>query len=68
MYKNKSKIIIGKNIKQIEGYKSFIPERFPPQNLSLQGEKLIHLLSTSSLLLGKLDGLTKLVPDIDFFI
>lgn len=68
MYKNESKVIIGKNVKQIEGYKSFIPERFPPRNLSFQGEKLIQLLSTSSILLGKLDGLTKLVPDIDFFI
>lgn len=68
MYKNESKVIIGKNVKQIEGYKAFIPERFPPRNLSFQGEKLIQLLSTSSILLGKLDGLTKLVPDIDFFI
>ena len=45
MYKNESKVIIGKNVKQIEGYKAFIPERFPPQNLSFQGEKLIQLLS-----------------------
>ena len=68
MYKKNSKINIGKYIKQIEGYKAFIPEKFPPKNLSFQGERLIQLLSTSSLLLGKLDGLTKLVPDIDFFI
>ena len=68
MYKKNSKVNIGKYIKQIEGYKAFIPEKFPPKNLSFQGERLIQLLSTSSLLLGKLDGLTKLVPDIDFFI
>ena len=68
MYKKNSKVDIGKYIKQIEGYKAFIPEKFPPKNLSFQGERLIQLLSTSSLLLGKLDGLTKLVPDIDFFI
>ena len=68
MYKKNSKINIGKYIKQIEGYKAFIPEKFPPKNLSFQGERLIQLLSTSSLSLGKLDGLTKLVPDIDFFI
>jgi len=68
MYKKNSKVNIGKYIKQIEGYKAFVPEKFPPKNLSFQGERLIHLLSTSSLLLGKLDGLTKLVPDIDFFI
>ena len=68
MYKKNSKVNIGKHIKQIEGYKAFIPEKFPPKNLSFQGERLIQLLSTSSLSLGKLDGLTKLVPDIDFFI
>jgi len=68
MYRKNSKVNIGKYIKQIEGYKAFIPEKFPPKNLSFQGERLIQLLSTSSLLLGKLDGLTKLVPDIDFFI
>ena len=68
MYKKSSKVIIGKYIKQIEGYKAFIPEKFPPKNLSFQGERLIQLLSISSLSLGKLDGLTKLVPDIDFFI
>jgi len=68
MYKKNYKVNIGKYIKQIEGYKAFIPEKFPPKNLSFQGERLIQLLSTSSLLLGKLDGLTKLVPDIDFFI
>jgi Fic family protein len=68
MYKKNSKVNIGKYIKQIEGYKAFIPEKFPPKNLSFQGERLIQLLSTSSLSLGKLDGLTKLVPDIDFFI
>jgi len=68
MYKKNSKVNIGKYIRQIEGYKAFIPEKFPPKNLSFQGERLIQLLSTSSLLLGKLDGLTKLVPDIDFFI
>ena len=68
MYKKNSKVIIGKYIKQIKGYKAFIPEKFPPKDLSFQGESLIQLLSTSSLSLGKLDGLTKLVPDIDFFI
>lgn len=68
MYKKNSKTNIGKYIKQIEGYKAFIPEKFPPKNLSFQGKRLIQLLSTSSLLLGKLEGLTKLVPDIDFFI
>ncbi len=61
--------VIGKNIKQIEGYKSFIPEKFPPADLSLlQNIQLIKLLSEADRLVGKLDGITKLLPDIDFFI
>jgi Fic family protein len=68
MYKKSPQVNIGKYIRQIEGYKAFIPEKFPPKNFSFQGERLIQLLSTSSLLLGKLDGLTRLIPDIDFFI
>ena len=68
MYKKSPKVNIGKYIRQIEGYKAFIPEKFPPKNLSFQGERLLQFLSTSSLLLGKLDGLTRLIPDIDFFV
>jgi Fic family protein len=68
MHKKSPQVNIGKYIRQIEGYKAFIPEKFPPKNFSFQGERLIQLLSTSSLLLGKLDGLTRLIPDIDFFI
>lgn len=62
-------IKIGQNIKQIEGYKAFIPEKFPPEDLSLlQNTQLIKLLSEADRLVGKLDGITKLLPDIDFFI
>ncbi len=62
-------IIIGKNIKQIEGYKAFIPEKFSPANLFfLHDLQLIKLLSEADRLVGKLDGITKLLPDIDFFI
>ena len=38
MYKKSPKVNIGKCIRQIEGYKAFIPEKFPPKNLSFQGE------------------------------
>lgn len=56
MYKKSPQVNIGKYIRQIEGYEAFIPEKFPPKNLFFQGERLIQLLSTSSLLLGKLDA------------
>lgn len=60
---------IGQYKKQLEGYKAFIPEKFPPSDFSfLKNEKLINLISEANLKTGKIDGITKLLPDIDFFI
>jgi Fic family protein len=61
-------VTIGKYIQQKGGYKAFIPEKFPPAELSLNEPKIVKLLANANLQLGKLDGLTKLLPDIDFFI
>lgn len=59
---------IGKYVQQTAGYKAFIPEKFPPVEISLNDPKIVKLLANANLQLGKLDGLTKLLPDIDFFI
>jgi len=59
---------IGKYISQIGGYKAFVPDKFPPVQLSYDKPEIISLLAQANLLLGKLDGLTRLLPDIDFFI
>jgi len=59
---------IGKYVQQKAGYKAFILEKFPPTGLSLNEPKIVKLLANANLQLGKLDGLTKLLPDIDFFI
>ncbi len=59
---------IGKYVQQKAGYKAFIPEKFPPKGLALNDPKIVKLLANANLQLGKLDGLTKLLPDIDFFI
>jgi len=61
-------LTIGKYIQQKAGYKAFIPEEFPPIELSLNEPKIVKLLANANLQLGKLDGITKLLPDIDFFI
>ncbi len=61
-------VTIGKYIQQKSGYKAFIPEKFPPAEIPLNEPKIIKLLANANLQLGKLDGLTKLLPDIDFFI
>ena len=60
--------ILGKYVQQKSGYKAFIPETFPPAELSFNDPKIVKLLANANLQLGKLDGLTKLLPDIDFFI
>ncbi|TAK03968.1 Fic family protein [Patescibacteria group bacterium] len=60
---------IGANVKQKEGYKAFIPDRFPPGGASFVTQpETIRLLAEATLRLGKLDGITKLLPDIGFFI
>jgi len=59
---------IGRNIQQKGGFKAFIPEQFPSKGLKFNESKIIKLLSEANFLLGKLDGITKLLPDIDFFI
>lgn len=59
---------IGKYVKQKGNYNAFIPDKFPPKGLTYYEPKIIKLLADANLLLGKLDGLTKLIPDIDFFI
>jgi Fic family protein len=61
-------IQIGKYIQQQGNYKAFIPGKFPPKDLSYAKPRIIELLAQSNFYLGKLDGLTKLLPDIDFFI
>lgn len=59
---------IGKYVKQEGNYNAFIPDKFPPKGLTYNEPKIIKLIADANLLLGKLDGLTKLIPDIDFFI
>lgn len=61
-------VSVGKYIQQKSGYKAFILEKFPPAEFSFNDSKIIKLLADANLQLGKLDGLTKLLPDIDFFI
>lgn len=61
-------IKIGTNIKQIEGFKAFIPNLFPPIEGFDFDAKILKNCNEATRLLGKLDGITKLLPDSDFFI
>ena len=59
---------VGRYIQQKGNFKAFIPMQFPPKGLFFNEPKVIKLLSEADLLSGKLDGIAKLLPDIDFFI
>lgn len=59
---------IGKLIKQPQGYFSFTPDKFPPIEPIILNSKTQNLHARASLMLGKLDGITQLLPDLDFFI
>ncbi|MGH7203228.1 MAG: Fic family protein [Candidatus Levyibacteriota bacterium] len=60
---------IGKLIKQQTGYNAFIPDKFPPSISSVSlNSKTQQLHAKASLMVGKLDGITQLLPDLDFFI
>ncbi len=59
---------IGVYIKQTEGFKAFVPYPFPPNGGFDFGHEILKKNDQASRLLGKLDGITKLLPDSDFFL
>lgn len=55
-------------IKQLEGYKAFIPKTLPPDPpLNIDAE-MLSLLSTADRNLGRLDGITHILPNPDLFV
>ena len=60
--------IIGSNQEQKEGYKAFIPNPFPPKDGFDFDPKILKKNNEATRLLGKLDGINKLLPDSDFFL
>ena len=61
-------IEIGKLITQQGGFHAFIPNPFPPKDGFEFGPAILSKDNQSTRLLGKLDGITKLLPDADFFL
>src|SRR5579859_6169824 len=59
---------VGKLIKQPTGYNAFIPDEFPPAPGINLNSRTQQLHAKASLMVGKLDGITQLLPDLDFFI
>lgn len=65
---NVNKPKIGRYIEQKEGYKTFTPFDFPPKGGFEISPKLYKKHEEAIRLVGKLDGITRLLPDKDFFI
>ncbi len=59
---------IGHLVQQSTGYKAFVPDKFPPQEAINLDPQTNELLSKANLRLGRLDGVARLLPDLDFFI
>lgn len=59
---------IGNFVQQKEGFKAFIPNDFPPTDDLGLDSKLIAKHTEAVRLLGKLDGITELLPDKDWFL
>jgi Fic family protein len=62
------KIEIGKNIKQKEGYSAFTPSPFPPKGILDISMPILIKTAEADRLIGKLDGITHTLPDVDFFL
>ena len=58
----------GRYIKQVEGYRAFIPAPLPPQPPIAMDAELSRLLSEADHALGRLDGVTSILPNPDLFV
>lgn len=63
-----NRIEIGKYVSQPEGYRAFTPNPFPPKDGFLMSPYLYKKNEEAIRLVGKLDGITRLLPDKDFFL
>ncbi|MCX6717270.1 MAG: Fic family protein [Candidatus Taylorbacteria bacterium] len=64
---NINKHNIGRYIQQKEGYRAFTPFSFPPNGGFVISPKLYKKHEEAIRLVGKLDGITRLLPDKDYF-
>lgn len=61
-------IEIGINIKQKEGFSAFSLHPFPPKEGFSFNSQILKKNDKATRLLGKLDGITKLLPDSNYFL
>ena len=58
----------GRFIRQPSGYRSFIPKKLPPEPELEMDAEMIRLLSDADRKLGRLDGVTQILPNPDLFV
>lgn len=58
----------GRYVKQIEGYRAFIPAPLPPDPPVVMDAKIIRLLSDADRSLGRLDGVASVLPNPNLFV
>lgn len=61
-------VIITNKIKQKEGFLASIPAPFPPVGIFAVPQNLVIKSTQADRLIGKLDGITQTLPDIEFFL
>lgn len=59
---------LGNLVNQPGGFKAFVPKKFPPEQKLILTPNLEIKLGEAMRLIGKLDGISRLLPDKDFFL
>lgn len=59
---------ICKKIRQKEGFSAFVPNPFPQKELLDIPQSILLKTAEADRLVGKLDGITHTLPDVDFFL
>src|SRR6266849_3294936 len=58
----------GSYVSQIGGYKAFVPKPLPPDPPIQLDNEMILLLSQADMALGRLDGMSTTLPNVDLFV
>ena len=58
----------GAYINQVGGYKAFVPKPLPPDPPIQLDDEMIQLLTLAERTLGRLDGASGILPNVDLFV
>lgn len=61
-------LVIGRYVKQREGFRAFVPSPFPPSAGIVIPQQTSKKHAEAMRMIGKLDGYAQLLPDRDFFL